>query len=133
VTLTVPRVPAALPASVRVPCRPALDSETPTAARRAAQKAAAAGWAVMLTYAAGTEERGTYVPDDDPASGRSKRLVRRDVELESIALRADGHGARRWLIWERERTPGASWKGVSGFGFDRDTPIHKLSFTGLEW
>lgn len=147
-TLTVPRVPAVLPATVRVPCRPALDNELPSAARRAAQKAAAAGWAVMLTYAAGVEQRKTRValPADaerrktrrrDPVTGEVRvvepqwSVAETPVDVESIALRAATPHARRFLVWER--TPGASWKGVSGFGFDRDTPIHKLSFTGLEW
>ena len=130
-TLTIPRVPAVLPATVRVPCRPALDSETPTAARRAAQKAAAAGWAVMLTYAAGVEVRGTYVAETDRESGRSKRLVRAGVEVESVALRAATPDARRFLVWER--VPGGKWSGVSGYGYSRTAPIHKLSFTGLEW
>ena len=129
--LTIPRAPAVLPVTVRVPCRPALDSEGPPAARRVAQKAAAAGWAVMLTYAAGVEERGTYVAETDRESGRSKRLVRAPVDVESIALRAATHDARRFLVWER--VPGGRWAGVSGYGYSRDMPIRKLSFTGLEW
>jgi hypothetical protein len=130
-TLTVPRVPAVLPATVRVPCRPALDSEIPSGARSAARRALAAGWAVMLTYAAGVEQRGTYVAEDDPTTGRTKRLVRAPVDVESIALRAATPDARRFLVWER--VLGGRWSGVSGYGYDRVTPIHKLSFTGLEW
>ena len=130
-TLTIPRAPAVLLVTVRVPCRPALDSEGPPAARRAAQRAMSAGWAVMLTYAAGAEERGTYVAEDDPTTGRAKRLVRVPVEVESIALRAATPDARRFLVWER--VPGGKWSGVSGYGYSRTQAIHKLSFTGLEW
>ena len=130
-TPTIPRVPAVLPATVRVPCRPALPGEVPDGAPRAAQKAAAAGWAVMLTYAAGVEQRGTYVPETDRESGRVKRLVRASVDVESIVLRAATPDARRFLVWER--VPGGRWAGVSGYGYSRAVPIHKLSFTGLEW
>lgn len=130
-SLAIPRVPAVVPATVRVACRPATEREMPAAARRAARKAAAAGWAVMLTYAAGGEQRGVFVPDVDRESGRIKRLVRALVDVESVALRAATPDARRFLVWER--TPGASWRGVSGFGYDRATPIHKLSFAKLEW
>ena len=130
-TLTIPRAPAVMPATVRVPCRPATAAETPAPARRMAERAARAGWAVMLTYAAGVEERGVFVANDDPESGRAKRLVRRPVDVESIALRAATVDGRRWLVWER--VPGGNWKGASGYGFDARTPIHRLSFTGLEW
>lgn len=130
-TLTIPRAPVVMPPTVRVPCRPALAGETPAPARKMAEKAMRAGWAVMLTYAAGVEQRGTYVAETDRESGRVKRLVRGPVDVESVALRASTSNGRRFLVWER--TPGATWRGVSGFGYDRDTPIHKLSFTGLEW
>lgn len=130
-TLAVPRAPAAMPPTVRVPCRPALAGETPAPAHRMAEKAMRAGWAVMLTYAAGVEQRGTYVADDDPASGRAKRLVRGPVDVESVALRASTPDARRFLVWERAL--GGTWKGVSGYGYSRTAPIHRLSFTGLEW
>jgi len=126
-TLTIPRAPAVLPATVRVPCRPALDSEGLSAARRAAQKAAAAGWAVMLTYAAGVETRGTYVAETDRESGRSKRLVRAPVDVESVALRAARSDARRFLVWER--VPGGRWSCVSGYGYSRTQAIHKLYFS----
>jgi len=147
-TLTIPRVPAVLPATVRVPCRPALDSEGPPAARRAAQRAISAGWAVVLTYAAGVEQRKTRValPADterrktrrrDPVTGEVRvvepkwAVAEAPVNVESIALRAATPDARRFLVWER--VPGGRWSGVSGYGYSQTAPIHKLSFTGLEW
>lgn len=130
-TLTIPRAPAVVAETVRVPCRPALDTEMPPAVLRMRLRALRAGWDVMVTYAAGAEVRGTYVAEDDPTTGRAKRLVRTPVELESIALRAATAHARRFLVWER--TPGAKWTPASGYGYSRTESIHKLNFSKLEW
>ena len=130
-TLTIPRAPAVVPATVRVPCRPASDAEAPAAALRMRTRALAAGWAVMLTYAVARCARGTFVLDDDPESGRDKRLVHGEAELESVALRACTVDAYRWLTWER--WAGEKWAPRRGYGYSRTAPIHRLSFTGLEW
>lgn len=130
-TLTIPRAPAVMPPTVRVPCRPALDSEAPSAALRMRTRALAAGWAVMLTYAAGVEVRGRYVPVNDPEHGKTKTLVRELADIESAALRAATlTSRRRFAVWERVTFPGgqpSGWSCVSGFGWSAVEPIHALA------
>lgn len=134
--LQVPRAPAVVADTVRTPCRPAIAQDGATAALRMAEKARAAGWQVMVTYAAGMETRRVKTAVEGVAEGRDHarkyEMCPVDALRETVALRALLPGyAYRWMVWDR--WPGGTWKASAGYGWSVDHPIMPVPFSGTHW